>query len=56
MALITDILKIGYIACALALALYALGAFFLLVIWWFRRNATPPLPQVKDADLPTVTI
>ena len=56
MALITDILKIGYIASALALAIYALGAFILLVIWWFRRNATPPLPQVKDADLPTVTI
>jgi cellulose synthase/poly-beta-1,6-N-acetylglucosamine synthase-like glycosyltransferase len=56
MTLITDILKIVYFASALALAIYSLGTYVLIVIWWFRRNISPPLPVVKDADLPTVTI
>ena len=56
MALITDILKIGYMLSALALSIYAFGAFILLFIWWLRRGSSPPLPQIEDADLPPVTI
>jgi cellulose synthase/poly-beta-1,6-N-acetylglucosamine synthase-like glycosyltransferase len=51
-----DILIWTYVLSALALAVYALGTFVLLAIWWRQRRNVPVPPEVSDKNLPSVTI
>ncbi|MBN2471255.1 MAG: glycosyltransferase, partial [Anaerolineae bacterium] len=49
-------LTLLYVLCALALAIYAAGAFVLLVIWSRTRASVDQLPAAPVADWPLVLV
>jgi len=55
MSVFIDILVGLYVACAVLLAVYALGALVLLILWWQGR-ARAPLPRATPADWPHVLV
>ncbi len=56
MIILIDILTLVYIFSAVALAVYAMGGLVLLLIWLRHRRDNPELPEVAEAQLPSVTI
>lgn len=51
-----DFLTLVYVVCALALAIYAAGAFVLLLIWGRTRGETPSPSLPPTVDWPSVLV
>lgn len=56
MTLLIDILALVFLVCTLALTVFTLSIWFLLILWFIHRRQTPTLPRIADEQLPTVTI